>query len=98
MSLQVAFVWGVFGGIATEALGVFKLRHDHPGSWPSFYHWLSYWAITGTFIVVGGVLAAAYSTAVNLNALLAIYIGASAPLLIGHLVSQTPPPGLGRVE
>ena len=50
-------------------------------------------------IVVGGVLVVAYlRSEVKVNAIMAINIGASAPFILGALVSQSPPIAPGRID
>jgi hypothetical protein len=60
---------------------------------------IHYWIVTTVMIVVGGVLVVAYlRSEVKVNAIMAINIGASAPLILGALVSQSPPIAPGRID
>lgn len=85
------FLYGVLGGIFSELLGLFKLRHKAPDHFPEWLRSPFYWIITFIMIIVGGVLTVIYSKAgINLNPLVAVNIGASAPLLISSFVAHTP--------
>lgn len=87
---MVIFALGLFGGMAVEALKWYKLRESV--NFPKYRKSLFYWAITIVFIVIGGVLAWAYSIVGSINALLAINVGASAPLIITGFAKTPPPP------
>jgi hypothetical protein len=82
-----------------ELLGLFRLRHQAPDSFPEWLKSPFYWIITLLMILAGGLLVVVYlKSAFTLNAVLAVNVGASAPLIIGTLVSQAPPPPVGRVD
>ena len=99
MGIIEGFLYGVFGGFLAELLGLFRLRHEVPGSFPTYIKSPFYWIVTSLMILAGGVLVVVYlKSAFSLNALIAVNLGASAPLIIGSLVSQTPQPSMGRVD
>jgi len=99
MSLIEGFVYGVFGGSLAELLGLFRLRHEAPGAFPVWLQSVFYWIITGLMVLAGGGLVVIYlKSKFTLNALLAVNIGASAPLIIGALVSQVPHASIGRID
>jgi hypothetical protein len=83
--------YGVLGGIFAELLGWFQLRKQAPESLPQFLKSWFYWGITLGMILAGGILVVIYlASAIPLKPILAVNIGASAPLLIGAFVAQTP--------
>ncbi len=99
MGILEGFVYGVFGGFLAELLGLFKLRHQTPGSFPDWIRSRFYWTVTVLMILAGGGLVVVYlKSAFALKPLIALNIGASAPLIIGSIVSQTPRPPVGRVD
>jgi len=99
MGMLEGFLYGIFGGFLAELLGLFRLRHQPPGSLPAWLKSPFYWIITLLMILAGGFLVVVYlKSAFTLNAVLAVNIGASAPLIIGAFVSQTPQPQVGRVD
>jgi hypothetical protein len=50
-------------------------------------------------ILTGGILVVAYLRSdVKVNAIMAINVGASAPLILGVLVSQSPPIPPGKID
>ncbi len=99
MGLLEGFGWGVFGGFLAELLGLFKLRHEAPGTFPEWLKSPFYWGVTVVMILAGGGLVVAYlKSQFTLNALLAVNIGASAPLILGTLISQVPKVPVGRVD
>lgn len=103
MTLLETFLWGLFGGFGAEVSVVFVLRHQGPKEFP---HWLKSWiyyAIALVMAIFGGGIAVAYaSSGITLNAILAIQIGASAPLILRKLsgtIPETPkPPDPARID
>lgn len=77
------FLWGLFGGFGAEAVVWFGIRHQRPRDYP---YWLKspiYYLVASVMVLVGGIIAVAYSrSGTSLNAILAIQIGASAPLIL----------------
>jgi predicted cobalt transporter CbtA len=91
MGICEGLLWGVCGGFLAELLGLFKLRHQSPGNFPAWLKSPYYWVLSGLMIIAGGLLVVVYlKSGVSLQAILALNLGASAPLLIGSLVAQTP--------
>jgi hypothetical protein len=78
-------LYGIFGGALAELLRLFRLRHQVRK--PAFLKTWHYWLTT-----LGMTLAVVYLTSGNaLSPILAVNIGASAPLIIAALVAQTSP-------
>ena len=100
MSGLEAFLWGMFGGFAVELAGLYKLRSLPISEMPGQLGSRVYWGITLTMIMSGGILAFAYtrSDITFTNALLAMNIGATAPLVFGRLLDFTPEVELGRID
>lgn len=92
MSDAWVFIWGMTGGGFVELVGLYKIR-DNPNL-PSFLSSWFYWVVTIAMIIAGGILAFVYNrTNAPLSEMLAINIGASAPLILRTLSSKPPPPG-----
>lgn len=99
MGLCEGFLWGVLGGIFAELLGWFKLRHQAPDDLPIQMKTLYYWIVTVGMILAGGILVIAYLRSdVKVNAIMALNVGASAPLILGALINQSPPISPGRID
>lgn len=97
--LDHTFVWGMAGGIFLEILKWFRMRETLYVAIPDYAKGLSYWVATAAMVVAGGILAVAYENEdVTIDRILAINIGASAPLLIKALVDQTPPIDKGNTS
>lgn len=97
MSGWEGFAWGVLGGAFGELLGWFRLRQM--ASLPGFWRSPLYWLLTAAMFMTGGALVVAYMrSGVEIKPILAINIGASAPLLIQSFVAQTPPIPPGKVD
>ena len=93
MSIDPIILYGLLGGFFVELLGLYSLRKQAPEAMPAYYKSVLYWTITGLMIVAGGGLTYAYrASGIELKPLLAINIGASAPLLIGSFVRNAPSP------
>lgn len=97
MNHTIAFVWGIGGGLFVEILSWYKIRKcTKPPHWfQSRFYWI------GTFfmIIVGGILVVAHMhSEVSLTPLLAINIGASAPLLIGTMAGTAPDISAGKSD
>jgi hypothetical protein len=99
MGLLEGFLYGVFGGFLAELLGLFKLRHATGDSFPEWLKSRFYWMVTILMILAGGVLVVVYlKSKFTLSALIAVNIGASAPLIIGTLVAQKPDVHRARID
>jgi hypothetical protein len=89
--LEVSGFWyvfgaGTFGGFIAEAVRWYKIRESK--NYPSYIKSPLYWLSTLVMIFIGGFLASLYGID-QVNALLAVNIGASAPLIITTIVSTT---------
>jgi len=85
------FVWGAFGGFCAEAIGIIELRRAAARELPDFLRSWFYWACVAILVGMGGGLAAAYdSSGESISTILAVNIGASAPLLVKGLMGQAP--------
>ena len=99
ISGEMVFLLGLLGGGLAELAKWYKLREST--NFPKYSRSWFYWAVTVLLILAGGLLAFVYSTIGDVNALLAINVGASAPLIILGLASTAPPPppsGHGTTE
>jgi len=97
MELIHTFLYGIVGGLFAELLGLFKLRRQATSDFPQWIKSIFYWIVTLCMIFAGGVLCIIYTKAgIELNPLIALNIGASAPLIIGSIVSHAPQ--VGRID
>ena len=86
------FIYGIFGGLLAELLGLYKLRTQAPSAFPSYLRSKFYWLVTIAMILAGGVLVLIYNkSGLELKPIIAVNIGASAPLILGTLIQTTPP-------
>ena len=91
MSPVETFVWGLFGGIGAEVSVIFALRHRAAKEYPYWLKTYTYYLVAAVMSIVGGVIAVAYAqSGTTLNAILAIQIGASAPLIFRKLSETIP--------
>ena len=91
---------GFAGGCAAEALKWYRIREDLHRGVPAYAKSWLYWLVAGIMAAMGGRLVFAYQASDNdsLNPILALNIGASAPLILGSLVGQIPQFDPGRVR
>jgi hypothetical protein len=98
MGAWEAVAWGLFGGLLVEVAGLYELRKIPSDEFPRHVFSKRYWIITALMVLIGGMLVLGYErSGASLSALLAVNIGASAPLLIGRLVGNVPS-NLGRID
>ncbi|TKB26512.1 hypothetical protein FCL47_08850 [Desulfopila sp. IMCC35006] len=81
------FLAGCFGGVLIELLKWYNLR-DSPNL-PHYVKLWRYWGCTVAMIIAGGLLTTLYGIE-EVEALLAVNVGASAPLLIASLAQSLP--------
>jgi hypothetical protein len=83
--------WALFGGLMAEFVGIFELRHKVSHELPHWFGSTFYWLTVVGMVLAGGVLVLAYlRSGMSLNALLAVNVGASAPLALRQVVSAAP--------
>jgi hypothetical protein len=82
---------GCLGGLLSEVLGLFRLRQQKIETLPD---WLRSWFCWGTtllMVAAGGLLVVIYlRSGIAVQPILAVNVGASAPLLIGSVLGQAP--------
>lgn len=93
VTLLHGFLFGIGGGFLAELVGLYKLRRETKSNFPKYYSSPIYWVITLAMILTGGGLVILYiENNISINAILAVNIGASAPIIIGNLVANAPEP------
>jgi fructose-specific phosphotransferase system IIC component len=84
------FLYGILGGFFNEIVGLYKIRRSR--QLPEWLRLRRYWIITLLMVLAGGFLVCAYlGSAMKLTPILAINIGASAPLIIGRIADESLP-------
>jgi hypothetical protein len=84
-----AFVCGIGGGIAPELVKMYKIR-ELP-QMPQWFKSPIFWGLTLAMILAGGGLATLYAASGStLSPILAVNVGASAPLILSTLSSNAP--------
>jgi hypothetical protein len=85
------FWYGVLGGFFAELFGMWKLRHGLKAELPPYLRSWFYWLMTILMVATGGLLSFVYlKSGVTLSPLLAVNVGATAPLMIGSLTATQP--------
>lgn len=85
------FIFGFLGGLFAELLGIYKLRTQAPKALPVYLKSYFYWAVSVGMMVAGGVVAYIYSASgIEIKPILALNVGASAPLIIGAFTQTSP--------
>lgn len=99
MGILEGLLYGLAGGAAAEFLGLWKLRRQAISELPDWLKSPFYWLVTGTMVGIGGGLVVIYlSSNVSLTPILAVNLGASAPLIIGSLAGQAPTVGIDKID
>jgi hypothetical protein len=90
---------GFFGGLAAELVQWFSIRHSLHGKLPDWSRSPAYWVVTLLMAIAGGALVYVYHrSGTKMSPILALNVGASAPLLLGKIAQQADPGGAGRVS
>ena len=91
MEVLEIFIWGIFGGFLVELGGLFQIRCVSLDDLPEWVRSPVYWIITCIMVLAGGVLVVLYArSGANITAIMAVNIGASAPLIISGLIRGIP--------
>ena len=99
MTFLEGFLFGVLGGVLGELFNLFKLRQQPTNLLPAWVKSPWYWILTVLMIISGGVLVVIYlKSNIPVVPILAVNIGASAPLIVGTLVAQVPAIAPGKVD
>jgi hypothetical protein len=93
------FLFAVFGGFAVNFLRLFEIaklpKSERPETFSDWLYVLQFFGMP----LIGGVLALAYSmSGTALTPILAVNIGASAPLILKTFASVLPEVGAKRVD
>jgi hypothetical protein len=89
---------GFFGGVVAVVAKWFGMRDQLHGGLPDWSKSTAYWVVTFLMCVSGGGLVYLYGLSdTKISGILALNIGASAPLLIASLIRSTPS-GPGKVN
>ena len=88
-SSWTVFIVGFAGGFLADLLALYELRHIDPASLPTYIKSKFYWVMNIVMACLGGGLALLYGFK-DVNALLVVNIGASAPLIIKSLATNAP--------
>lgn len=88
-SVWTVFLVGFCGGFLGEVLSLYELRHTDPANLPKYLTSKFYWAMSALMAFLGGGLAILYGFK-DVNAILVVNIGASAPLIIKSLAANAP--------
>lgn len=96
------FIWGMVGGVGAEMVGVFGIRRQNPNDFPYWINSPKYYIIAFIMVIIGAAVALAYyRSGFKLNPILAIQIGASAPLILrkaSDTLVEPEPPNSNRID
>lgn len=99
LTMQEGFIYGLAGGVSAEVSGLFKIRKIVGGSCPDYMKSYSYWVITILMALVGGGLVSVYiASGIEFKPILALNIGATAPLFFEAIVRKTPDISPGNIN
>lgn len=103
MPIWEIFLWGLLGGIGAEVVVFFGIRHQNPLEFPYWVKSKAYYIIAVIMALIGAFITIAYArSGTNLNPILAIQIGASAPLILRKArdaaSEPSTPPNLSAID
>ena len=91
------FIIGLLGGCLGEFLTLYELRKNDPGTLPTYLRSPFYWAMSLVMAAGGGGLALVYGFN-EVQAMVVLNIGGSAPLIIKSLISGFSPPSNPKIN
>jgi len=91
------FVVGFVGGCLGEFLTIYELRKSDPGTLPRYLSSPFYWIMSLIMAAMGGGLATVYGFK-EVQAIVVLNIGGSAPLIIKSLISGFAPPANPKIN
>jgi len=84
-------IWGLFGGLLAELAGLFEISRTAPADRPYWVGSPFYWIVAVVKVFAGGVVVLAYDrSGMSLNAIVAMNVGASAPLALKTVSGAIP--------
>jgi hypothetical protein len=97
------FAWGFFGGVGAELAVLFGIRQQFPDKFPHWIRSRAYYVVVLLMAAAGGAIALAYArSGTTLSAILAIQVGASAPLFLRKardvIAEPSKPPDPAKVD
>lgn len=95
MSLLETFIWGFLGSLAIEIVNIYQVFQDENPKMPSRYKSYLFWFVRLMLAIIAGGLAMAYKID---NAILAVNIGASTPLILQALAKGIQPPNYKELD
>lgn len=99
MPTLAALSRGILGGLFAEAITWIGLRRELHKGLPDWSGSGWYWFVTGVSVLLGGGLVVVYvESGVGLNPIVAVNMGATAPLVLSKAFQQVPPIEPGRVD
>ena len=86
-----AFFWGLIGGVGAEVVVLFGLRHKDPNDFPYWVRSPAYYVIALVMAILGGAITVAHlRSGSSMDPILAIQVGASAPLILRKMRDAVP--------
>lgn len=88
MDLWISVAFGVFGGLVVELLHLYNVRYQ---GLPKYAKESWFWVVATGMALSGGILVLAYRLSdIDIHPILAINIGATAPLILASIASNAP--------
>ena len=93
------FLCGFAGGLVAEFLVIYNYRERAFRNWPQHFHSRTFWVIEVLMWVLGGLLVVAYMLSnTPMSVILAVNVGASAPLILYGFTKYSPTMSPGTVK
>jgi hypothetical protein len=84
-------IWGLFGGLLAELAGLFEISRTAPADRPYWVGSPFYWIVAIGKVFAGGIVVLAYDrSGMSLSAIVAMNVGASAPLALKTVSGAIP--------
>ncbi len=92
MAVTDAVLFGLVGGFLAEFYSINLHRYKAKKEWPKYVKYWWYWLMAVVWVAIGGFLAGTYESleGTTLNALVALNVGATAPLIVEGLTRAAP--------
>lgn len=97
--MSINILWGCLGGLLGNLIRIVHIANMAPQQRPLIFRDPYWWAQFFILMFLGGVFVLMYEvSSIQLNPVLAVNVGAAAPIIAQNFLSTAPPLGPRRID